>query len=99
MRLFFAITILASACSPQRCWPCLCPPNGLVPASAVFLLLGQVDFPVLRFSVLTAGMCFCLYLLLSAYLRGYEAAGLLLFPCAITTGFRCGPCCPFSPFM
>lgn len=98
MRLFFAITILASALLSAALLAASAR-QGMVPASAVFLLLGQAGFPLLRFSVLTAGMCLCLYLLLSAYLRGYEAAGLLLFPCAITTGSGCGPCCPFSPFM
>ena len=39
----------------------------------------QVNGLTKRFGTLTAGMCFCLCLLLSAYLRGYEAAGLLLF--------------------
>ena len=74
------------------------PAKWVVPASAVFLLLGQVRLPILRFGTLTAGMCLCLYLLLSAYLRGYEAAGLLLFPCAITTGFRVWALLPTLPF-
>lgn len=88
MRLFFAITILASALLSAALLALPLPAKWVVPASAVFLLLGQVRLPILRFGTLTAGMCFCLCLLLSAYLRGYEAAGLLLFPCAITTGFR-----------
>ena len=32
-------------CSPQRCWPCLCPPNGWCPPRQSFLLLGQAGFP------------------------------------------------------
>ena len=98
MRLFFAITILASALLSAALLALPLPAKWVVPASAVFLLLGQAGFPMLRFSVLTAGMCLCLYLLLSAYLRGYEAAGLLLFPCAITTGFRVWALLPTLPF-
>lgn len=98
MRLFFAITILASALLSAALLALPLPAKWVVPASAVFLLLGQVRLPILRFGTLTAGMCICLYLLLSAYLRGYEAAGLLLFPCAITTGFRVWALLPIFPF-
>lgn len=98
MRLFFAITILASALLSAALLALPLPAKWVVPASTAFLLLGQAGFPMLRFSVLTAGMCLCLYLLLSAYLRGYEAAGLLLFPCAITTGFRVWALLPILPF-
>ena len=98
MRLFFAITILASALLSAALLALPLPAKWVVPASAVFLLLGQVRLPILRFGTLTAGMCLCLYLLLSAYLRGYEAAGLLLFPCAITTGFRVWALLPTLPF-
>ena len=98
MRLFFAITILASALLSAALLALPLPAKWVVPASAVFLLLGQVRLPMLRFGTLTVGMCFCLYLLLSAYLRGYEAAGLLLFPCAITTGFRVWTLLPTLPF-
>ena len=98
MRLFFAITILASALLSAALLALPLPAKWVVPASAVFLLLGQVRFPILRFGTLTAGMCLCLCLLLSAYLRGYEAAGLLLFPCAITTGFRVWALLPILPF-
>ena len=98
MRLFFAITILASALLSAALLALPLPAKWVVPASAVFLLLGQVRLPILRFGTLTAGMCFCLCLLLSAYLRGYEAAGLLLFPCAITTGFRVWALLPILPF-
>lgn len=98
MRLFFAITILASALLSAALLALPLPAKWVVPASAVFLLLGQAGFPMLRFSVLTVGMCLCLCLLLSAYLRGYEAAGLLLFPCAITTGFRVWALLPTLPF-
>ena len=98
MRLFFAITILASALLSAALLALPLPAKWVVPASAVFLLLGQVRLPVLRFGTLTAGMCLCLCLLLSAYLRGYEAAGLLLFPCAITTGFRVWALLPTLPF-
>ena len=98
MRLFFAITILASALLSAALLALPLPAKWVVPASAVFLLLGQVRLPILRFGTLTAGMYLCLYLLLSAYLRGYEAAGLLLFPCAITTGFRVWALLPILPF-
>ena len=98
MRLFFAITILASALLSTALLALPLPAKWVVPASAVFLLLGQVRLPILRFGTLTAGMCICLCLLLSAYLRGYEAAGLLLFPCAITTGFRVWALLPTLPF-
>ena len=98
MRLFFAITILASALLSAALLALPLPAKWVVPASAVFLLLGQAGFPMLRFSVLTVGMCLCLYLLLATYLRGYEAAGLLLFPCAITTGFRVWALLPTLPF-
>lgn len=98
MRLFFAITILASALLSAALLALPLPAKWVVPASAVFLLLGQAGFPMLRFGTLTVGMCLCLYLLLSAYLRGYEAAGLLLFPCAITTGFRVWALLPILPF-
>ena len=98
MRLFFAITILASALLSAALLALPLPAKWVVPASAVFLLLGQVRLPILRFGTLTAGMCLCLCLLLSAYLRGYEAAGLLLFPCAITTGFRVWALLPILPF-
>lgn len=98
MRLFFAITILASALLSTALLALPLPAKWVVPASAVFLLLGQVRLPILRFGTLTAGMCLCLCLLLSAYLRGYEAAGLLLFPCAITTGFRVWALLPILPF-
>lgn len=98
MRLFFAITILASALLSAALLALPLPAKWVVPASAVFLLLGQVRLPILRFGTLTAGMCLCLCLLLSAYLRGYEAAGLLLFSCAITTGFRVWALLPILPF-
>ena len=98
MRLFFAITILASALLSAALLALPLHAKWVVPASAVFLLLGQAGFPMLRFGTLTVGMCFCLCLLLSAYLRGYEAAGLLLFPCAITTGFRVWALLPILPF-
>ena len=88
MRLFFAVTILASTLLSAALLALPLPAKWVVPASVVFLFLGQVSLPWLRFGVLTAGLCLCLDLLLSAYLRGYEAAGLLLFPCAVTTGFR-----------
>ena len=88
MRLFFAITILASTLLSAALLALPLPAKWVIPASVAFLFLGQVRVPWLRFGVLTAGMCLCLYLLLSAYWKGYEAAGLLLFPCAITTGFR-----------
>ncbi|MFR7502952.1 MAG: hypothetical protein ACLUVA_09160 [Faecalibacterium sp.] len=91
MRLFFAITILASALLSAALLALPLPAKWVVPASAVFLLLGQVRFPILRFGTLTAGMCLCLCLLLSAYLRGYEAAGLLLFPAPSQQGSGCGP--------
>lgn len=98
MRLFFAITILASALLSAALLALPLPAKWVVPASTAFLLLGQAGFPMLRFGTLTAGMCFCLCLLLSAYLRGYEAAGLLLFPCAITTGLRVWALLPTLPF-
>ena len=63
MRLFFAITILASALLSAALLALPLPAKWVVPASAVFLLLGQAGFPVLRFGTLTAGMCLCLYLL------------------------------------
>ena len=98
MRLFFSVTILASALLSAALLALPLPAKWVVPASAAFLVLGQLSSPVLRFGALTAGMCLCLYLLLSAYLRGYEAAGLLLFPCAITTGFRVWALLPILPF-
>ena len=63
MRLFFAITILASALLSAALLTLPLPAKWVVPASAVFLLLGQVRLPILRFGTLTAGMCFCLCLL------------------------------------
>ena len=98
MRLFFAVAILASTLLSAALLALPLPAKWVVPASAVFLFLGQVSLPPLRFGVLTAGMCLCLYLLLSAYCRGYEAAGLLLFPCAVTTGFRVWALLPILPF-
>ena len=98
MRLFFAVAILASTLLSAALLALPLPAKWVVPASAVFLFLGQVSLPALRFGVLTAGMCLCLYLLLSAYCRGYEAAGLLLFPCAVTTGFRVWALLPILPF-
>lgn len=70
MRLFFAITILASALLSAALLALPLSAKWVVPASTAFLLLGQVRLPILRFGTLTAGMCFCLYLLLSTYLRG-----------------------------
>ena len=72
MRLFFAITILASALLSAALLALPLPAKWVVPASTAFLLLGQAGFPMLRFSVLTAGMCLCLCLLLSAYLRDHN---------------------------
>ncbi len=61
---------------------------GLIAGCAVFFLLGMNDYPPLRVGVLAAGMFFCLYLLMAAVKAGYEGAGLMLLPCAVTTGFR-----------
>ena len=97
MRLFFAVTILASTLLSAALLALPLPAKWVVPASVAFLFLGQVSLPALRFGVLTAGMCLCLYLLLSAYWQGYEAAELLLFPCAVTTGFRVWALLPILP--
>lgn len=97
MRLFFAVAILASTLLTAALLALPLPTKWVVPASAVFLFLGQVSLPALRFGVLTAGMCLCLALLLSAYWNGYEAAELLLFPCAVTTGFRVWALLPNLP--
>ena len=56
MRLFFAITILASALLSAALLALPLPAKWVVPASAVFLLLGQVRLPILRFGTLTAGI-------------------------------------------
>lgn len=50
MRLFFAITILASALLSAALLALPLPAKWVVPASAVFLLLGQAGLPMLRFA-------------------------------------------------
>ncbi len=88
LRLFFAVMILASALLSAVLLSLPCSARWVVPLSAAFLVLSFFAPSILRFSTLTAGMSFCLYLLILAYYSDYEAAGLLLFPCAVTTGLR-----------
>lgn len=93
MRSFFALTVLASALLAAGLMGIPLPRSGrerlmLGVGCAVFLVLGMNSFAPLRVAVLVSGMCFCLYLLFAAVAQDYEGAGLLLLPCAITTGFR-----------
>ena len=93
LRSFFAFTVLASALLAAGLLGMELPRSGrgllgLIAGCAVFFLLGMNDYPPLRVGVLAAGMFFCLYLLMTAVKTGYEGAGLMLLPCAVTTGFR-----------
>ena len=93
LRSFFPITVLASALLAAGLLGMELPRSGrgllgLIAGCAVFFLLGMNDSPPLRVGVLAAGMFFCLYLLMTAVKAGYEGAGLMLLPCAVTTGFR-----------
>ena len=93
LRSFFAFTVLASALLAAGLLGMELPRSGqgllgLIAGCAVFFLLGMNDYPPLRVGVLAAGMFFCLYLLMAAVKTGYEGAGLMLLPCAVTTGFR-----------
>lgn len=93
LRSFFAFTVLASALLAAGLLGMELPRFGrgllgLIAGCAVFFLLGMNDYPPLRVGVLAAGMFFCLYLLMAAVKAGYEGAGLMLLPCAVTTGFR-----------
>ena len=100
MRLFFAITILASALLSAALLALPLPAKWVVPASAVFLLLGQVRLPILRFGTLTVGMCLCLLpAAFSLPARVRSPPGCCSFPAPSQQGSGCGPCCPFSPFM
>ena len=93
LRSFFAFTVLASALLAAGLLGMELPRSGrgllrLIAGCAVFFLLGMNDYPPLRFGILATGMFFCLYLLMAAVKTGYEGAGLMLLPCAVTTGFR-----------
>lgn len=88
MRLFFAVMILASSLLAAALLELSLPLPYVVPGSVLFLMLSLIPQPLLRFDVLTAGLCLCLYILIAAVWHGYEAAGLLLFSCAVTTGLR-----------
>lgn len=93
LRSFFAFTVLASALLTAGLLGMELPRSGrgllgLIAGCAVFFLLGMNDYPPLRFGMLATGMFFCLYLLMTAVKAGYEGAGLMLLPCAVTTGFR-----------
>ena len=93
LRSFFAFTVLASALLAAGLLGMELPRSGrgllgLIAGCAVFFLLGMNDYPPLRFGILATGMFFCLYLLMTAVKAGYEGAGLMLLPCAVTTGFR-----------
>ena len=93
LRSFFAFTVLASALLAAGLLGMELPRSGrgllgLIAGCAVFFLLGMNDYPPLRFGILATGMFFCLYLLMAAVKAGYEGAGLMLLPCAVTTGFR-----------
>lgn len=93
LRSFFAFTVLASALLAAGLLGMELPRSGrgllrLIAGCAVFFLLGINDYPPLRFGILATGMFFCLYLLMTAVKAGYEGAGLMLMPCAVTTGFR-----------
>ena len=93
LRSFFAFTVLASALLAAGLLGMELPRSGrgllgLIAGCAVFFLLGINDYPPLRFGILATGMFFCLYLLMTAVKAGYEGAGLMLLPCAVTTGFR-----------
>lgn len=93
LRSFFAFTVLASALLAAGLLGMELPRSGrgllrLIAGCAVFFLLGMNDYSPLRFGILATGMFFCLYLLMAAVKTGYEEAGLMLLPCAVTTGFR-----------
>ena len=93
LRSFFAFTVLASALLAAGLLGMELPRSGrgllrLIAGCAVFFLLGMNDYPPLRFGILATGMFFCLYLLMTAVKAGYEGAGLMLLPCAVTTAFR-----------
>ena len=106
LRSFFAFTVLASALLAAGLLGMELPRSGrgllgLIAGCAVFFLLGMNDYPPLRFGILATGMFFCLYLLMAAVKAGYEGAGLMLLPCAVTTGFRIWALLPGldSPFI
>ena len=45
MRLFLPSRSWRRPCSPQRCWPCLCPPNGWCPPRQSFCCWGKSACP------------------------------------------------------
>ncbi len=93
LRSFFSLAVLASALLAAGLVGVELPRSGrelfrLIAGCALFLALSLSGIAPLRVGVLVGGMCLCLYLLAAAVDRGYEGAGLLLLPCAVTTGFR-----------
>ena len=93
LRSFFAFTVLASALLAAGLLGMELPRSGrgllgLTAGCVLFFALGMSSFPPLRFGMLVTGMCLCLYLLIAAVNAGCEGAGLMLLPCAVTTGFR-----------
>ena len=91
-RGFFTVTVLAGIL--------LCAAlTGAVPVShgqrlhSLLLTLGYLVLTLVPFSRVRAvgllwGMGYCLGILMAMYARGSDAALLMLFPCAITIGFR-----------
>ena len=93
LRSFFTLTVLASALLTAGLLGVELPRSGrgllgLIAGCVVFFMLGISSYPPLRVGMLVAGMCLSLYYLMAAVNVGYEGAGLMLLPCAITTGFR-----------
>ena len=93
LRSFFSLAVLASALLAAGLIGIELPRSGrelfyLIAGCVLFLALSLSSIAPLRVGVLVSGMCLCLYLLAAAVDRSYEGAGLLLFPCAVTTGLR-----------
>ena len=93
LRSFFSLTVLASALLTAGLLGVELPRSGrgllgLIAGCVAYFMLGMSTYPPLRVGVLVAGMCLSLYYLMVAVNAGYEGAGLMLLPCAVTTGFR-----------
>ena len=92
-RLFFPFAVLAPILLSMALTGVGRPAPGrqrrLALAGCVGLLLaGLAPWGAVRFTALTAGMLYCVVLLIRAREQQVEGAGLLLMPCAVTAGLR-----------
>ena len=89
LRLLFSLAVLAPL------WLCreltnvrVMPRRCSMVVTAAFLILSCLSLSWVRVPVLVLGMGWCMAVVIRALLNGQKSALLLLFPCAITTGFR-----------